>query len=78
MSFKRKYICLTGWQKDGRVVNGVKIDLKYVTNMKTNLTEKIIRGHCIENTIIFERRKEIGKYGRISYKSNMRVHGFVF
>ena len=23
MSFKRKYICLTGWEKDGRVVKGV-------------------------------------------------------
>ena len=44
MSFKRKYICLTGWEKDGRVVNGVKIDLKPTTNMKTNLTKKIISG----------------------------------
>lgn len=43
MSFKRKYICLTGWEKDGRVVNGMKIDLKPATNMKINLTEKIIR-----------------------------------
>lgn len=44
MSFKRKYICLTGWEKDGRVVNGMKIDLKHATNMKTNLTKKIISG----------------------------------
>lgn len=43
MSFKRKYICLTGWEKDGRVVNGMKIDLKPATNMKINSTEKIIR-----------------------------------
>lgn len=44
MSFKRKYICLTGWEKDGRVVKGMKIDLKSAANMKMNLTEKIIRG----------------------------------
>ena len=44
MSFKRKYICLTGWEKDGRVVNDMKIDLKPARNMKTNLTEKIISG----------------------------------
>ena len=42
MSFKRKYICLTGWEKDVRVVNGMKLDLKPATNMKTNLTKKII------------------------------------
>lgn len=41
MSFKQKYICLTGWEKNGRVVNGMKIDLKSATNMKTNLTKKI-------------------------------------
>jgi hypothetical protein len=35
---------LTGWEKDGRVVKGMKIDLKSAANMKTNLTEKIIRG----------------------------------
>lgn len=29
---------------NGRVVNGMKIDLKSAANMKTNLTEKIIRG----------------------------------
>lgn len=29
---------------NGRVVNGMKIDLKPITNMKTNLTEKIISG----------------------------------
>lgn len=44
MSFKRKYICLTGWVKNGRVVDDMKIDLKPATNMKTNLTEKIISG----------------------------------
>ena len=30
---------------NGRVVNDMKIDLKSATNMKTNLTEKIIRGN---------------------------------
>jgi hypothetical protein len=35
---------LTGWEKNGRVVNGMKIDLKPTTNMKTNLTEKTISG----------------------------------
>lgn len=44
MSFKRKYICLTGWEKNGRVVNDMKIDLKSATNMKTNLTKKTISG----------------------------------
>ena len=33
---------MTGWEKNGRVVNGMKIDLKPTTNMKTNLTEKTI------------------------------------
>lgn len=35
---------MTGWEKNGRVVNGMKIDLKSATNMKTNLTKKTISG----------------------------------